>query len=303
MRLVVLGSGGGVPSPARNPSTLGIRHEGAVYLLDCAEGTQRQMMVSKLSYMKVAAVFLSHDHADHILGLPGLLETMEMQGREEDIDIIGPKGTADLLQHLLHHAAAQFPIHIHETKPGFHYKVPGLTVTTFPTDHHHARSQGYVLQTDSTKNFDKAKCAALGIRGSQFSQLQSAGMIQIGKKKIRIEDVTVERPGLRIVYTGDTRPTDSTVKAAKGADLLIHDSTFSSDLKDEAGKRGHSTAAEAAAIAKQARVRKLLLTHISARYQDDPAPLLAEARKVFKNSELAHDGLEIQITRPSTEQE
>lgn len=291
IRLVVLGSGGGVPTPERNLPAIGLRYFGDVYLFDCGEGTQRQMMRCKLSYMKTKAIFVTHCHADHVLGIPGLLQTMDMAERTEPLEIYGPAGLRGCMESLLSCFRCGFDVRISEAGEGVCFSNDEFTVSAFFTEHS-ARSLGYVFEQTAKRRFDEKKAKAAGLRGRMFTDIEKAGTLAIGKKKVALEDVTYLKQGKKIVYTGDTVYSQGVVRAAKNADLLIHDAMFAEEHAAEAREKKHCTAAEAAEAAKKAKAKRLLLTHISARY-DDASALLAEAKKTFENAELAHDGMEI----------
>jgi len=290
IRLVILGSSASVPSVERSLSSVALRHEGGVYLFDCGEGTQRQMMKYKTSYAKVKAIFVTHLHADHVLGIPGLVHTLRMIGRKEPLLVFGPRGTCEYIGGvMLDHGL----VDARDVDENFCFKGDGFTVRAFPVEHG-LDAYGYVFEEDEKRNFDKKKAEALGIKGRMFGELQKNGEMKVKEKKIMLEDVTVPKKGKKIVYTGDTLPCKGVELASKGADILIHDATFGEEMKEEAKLKLHSTATEAANTAKKAGVKKLILTHISNRYKEARA-LEEQARKIFKNSDVARDGMEILV--------
>ncbi|MFA6035490.1 MAG: ribonuclease Z [Candidatus Micrarchaeia archaeon] len=292
IRVVVLGSGASVPSVQRNLASVAVRHDGDVYLFDCGEGTQRQMMRFRMSYAKTKAIFISHLDADHYLGVAGLCHTLNMIGRKptEKLLVFGPRGTARKIEGL---GCNYGFLQVHDVGEGEAYKGEGFAVSAFAVKHG-SNSLGYSFEESTGRNFDKAKCDKLGIKGLMFRELEQKGEVIVGKKKIAIEDVTIPKKGRKIVYTGDTMKCDAVVKAAKGADLLVHEGTFGDELKKEAEEKEHATVSDAAKVAKEAKVKKLVITHISNRYED-ASGLLKEARKIFAQSEIAHDGLEIEL--------
>lgn len=292
MKIVILGSGGAVPSPARSLPSVGIRYFGEVYLFDCGEGTQRQMMIYGLSYARVKMIFLTHLHADHFLGIAGLMQTLKMTERREPIFIFGPAGTEHTISSILM-PPYPFQIIIRDIDANFCLKNERFSISAFRTKHN-TRSIGYVFKENDSWNFNKEKADKVGIKGRMFRKLEREGEILIGKKKIKLEDVTKPKRGVKLVYTGDTAPSDEVILASKGADLLIHDGTFSKEHTEEAEMKLHSTVSQAAEIAKKAKVKRLVLVHISNRYKD-ASPLEKEAKKIFKNSQLAFDGMEISI--------
>jgi len=292
IKIVVLGSGGAVPSPSRSLPSIGLRYFGEVHLFDCGEGTQRQMMIYGLSYAKVKMIFLTHLHADHFLGLAGLMQTLKMIERKEPLLIFGPYGTERAISTILM-PPYPFQITIKDIDENFCLKNDRFSVYAFRTKHN-TRSIGYVFQETDSRNFNKEKADKLGIRGRMFRKLEREGQIVIGKKRIKLEDVTKPKKGVKLVYTGDTAPCEEVLLASKGANLLIHDGTFSDEQGEEAGKKCHSTASQAAEVAKKAKVKSLVLVHISNRYKDY-SQLEKEARKVFKNSKVAFDGMELSV--------
>jgi ribonuclease Z len=292
IKVVILGSGGAVPSPARSLPSIGVRYFGEVYLFDCGEGTQRQMMIHGLSYAKVKMIFLTHLHADHFLGIGGLMQTLKMNERKEPLLIFGPAGTERCISSLIA-GAYPFQISIKDIHDNFCLKNEKFKVSAFRT-RHNLRSIGYVFQENDSWNFNKEKAEKLGIKGRMFRKLEKEGEILVGKKRVKLEDVTKPKKGAKLVYTGDTIPCDEALLASKGADLLIHDGTFSEQHKEEAGKKLHSTVSQAAELAKRAKVKRLVLVHMSNRYKDASA-LESEAKKIFKNSQIAFDGMEISI--------
>ncbi len=290
IRLVILGSSASVPSVERALSCVALRHEGDVYLFDCGEGAQRQMMRYKVSYAKVKAIFITHLHADHVLGIPGLVHTLRMIGRKEPLLVFGPRGTCEYIRGV---ALDHELVDARDVEENFCFKGDEFSVRAFPVEHG-LDAYGYVFEEEEKRNFDKKKAEGLGIKGRMFGELQEKGEIKIGRKRILLGEVTIPKKGRKIVYTGDTMPCKNVELASKGADVLIHDATFGDEMKEEARLKLHSTSVDAASIAKKAGAKKLILTHISNRYKEARA-LEEQARKVFKNSEVARDGMEILV--------
>lgn len=292
-RVVVLGSGGSIPTSERGLPAIAVKAEGNVMLFDCGEGTQRQMMKFNVSYGKISHIFLTHLHADHIMGIVGLTQTLEMNGRTDKLNIFGPVGTSDLLKTFLGaYRQTSYKIEIKEIKSEIKIDLGQFVVSSFPTKH--GRSLGYTLEEKEKLNFDEKKAKKLGIKGIMFSEIETKGKLKLGTKTIKLSDVAKKRSGIKIVYTGDTLPCEATVNASKNADLLIHDGTFGEDLEEEADDRLHSTVADAARTAKLCKAKRLVLVHISNRYKDGNK-LLAQAKKIFKDSTIAYDGLEIHL--------
>ncbi|MCW7076718.1 MAG: ribonuclease Z [Candidatus Syntropharchaeales archaeon] len=299
LRVLFLGTGGSFPTPVRNTSAILINRDGELILFDCGEGAQRQMMRAKSGMGSLGSVFLTHLHADHFLGLPGVIQTLSFQKRTEPLAIFGPKGTKELMVHImaLGNFKSRFEVQIEEVSSGDVIKRSGYEIKVIRTEHS-IRSVGYVLEEDMRLGrFDRERAIELGVPpGPMFSKLHHGGSVTIEGREIKSEEVVgPPRPGRKIVYTGDTRPCRAVIEAAKDADLLIHDSTMADELADWAAEYRHSTSREAAQVAKEAGVLRLILTHISPRYSDGTRRLLDDARKVFSNATVAEDLMEIEV--------
>ena len=300
LRITFIGSGGSTPTPNRNPSAIAVNREGELLLFDCGEGAQQQMMRPKTG-MKIKAIFITHFHADHVLGIPGLLQTMALQGREMPLEIYGPRYVDKFLYHLLSlgYLGKGFEVRAIELRSGEVVRKVGYEIRAIKTVHN-VVSIGYVLEEDMRPGrFNRERAIELGIKpGPLFSKLQSGQTICVNGREIRPEQILgPPRPGRKIVYTGDTRPCESVIEASTNADVLIHDGTLSEETKDYAIDYMHSTALEAAEVAQKAVVKKLVLTHISARYSDleGAMKLEEEAWRVFKNTEVARDLMTIEV--------
>ncbi len=298
MKLVFLGTGGSYPSPGRNVSSIALEHHGDIYLLDCGEGTQRQMMRSSLSFMDVKKVFLTHFHGDHFLGLPGLIQSMKLNEREETLEVYGPTGTVKLLNILtrLGYFNPNFEVRAHDLHPGAVLDFKRISVRTVKSDHN-VPALAYVLkEKDRPGRFDKPKALAMGVpEGPLFSRIQRGQTVEVDGKKIGPDDILgPPRRGRTIVCSGDTRPSVDIMDAATEADVLIHEGTLESAMSDIALERGHSSVKHAAQTAAKARVNKLFIVHISPRYEN-AAALEKEAREVFENSTIPKDLFEYQI--------
>ncbi len=286
-----LGTAGSMPTPERNVSSLAIKYEGKLFLFDCGEGTQRQMMKYKVGYGSLDAVFLTHLHLDHFLGVYGLIETLHLTSPNPKlITFFAPKQFEQLLIN-------RYPfVRIEETKKGELFRAKGFSISAFPVKHGQ-NAYGFIFQEEEKIKFDEKKAKSLGLKGRMFSEIQNKGSLTVNGKKIKLEDITWTKPGRKVIYTGDSAPCNETVKVAKDADVLIHEATFSEEKKEEAKERMHSTAMQAAEIAKKANVKKLILTHISSRYssQEELKKLLEEARSIVANCEIAFDGQTINL--------
>ncbi|MCL2295949.1 MAG: ribonuclease Z [Methanomassiliicoccaceae archaeon] len=286
--ILFLGTGASIPSRDRGMPCVAVRCGTDMVLFDCGEGTQRQMMMSPFSFMKVKGVFITHMHGDHFLGLPGLLQTMGLSGRKEKLSVCGPKGLSDCLSAVLSACEGDigYDLHVTELEPGETIEFDGFTVSAFTTDHS-MPSFGYKLsEKNSAGKFDKKKAAELGLRpGPDFSSLQ--GGRAVGNVT---PDMVVgpPRPGCTLVYSGDTVPCRELSEAAAGADVLIHESTFSGNESKLAADHKHSTSVQAAEAAKECGCGTLFLIHISNRYENKGL-IGEEAGHFFKNTVVPSD--------------
>jgi len=298
IRVTFLGTAASRPTVGRNVSSILVNREGELLMFDCGEGTQRQMMRFGTGFT-VRDIFVTHMHADHFLGIIGLLRTMGLQGREEPITLWAPVGGGSILHDAVNLGVERVPfgIEIRELEPEQRVERDGYDIIAYRTQHG-GRSLGYVLAEHERRGrFNPERARELGVpEGPLFGKLHRGEPVEVNGRTVRPEDVVgPPRPGRRVVYTGDTRPTRHTVELAHQADLLIHDATFSHDELERARATGHSTAREAAEVARRAGALRLALTHISSRYADDPRALEREARAVFPGAFVAHDGLEIEV--------
>lgn len=305
LEILFLGTGGAVPTPQRGlPATMVIR-EGERILFDCGEGTQRQMMMSKSGF-GVSRIFISHFHADHYLGIPGMLQTMDFQDREEAVEIVGPVGTTGLWSIMEHLGCRNlgFDVVVEEVTPGDVLDYGEYTVRAFEGSHAGTDVLGYVLEEEERLGkFDRERAIELGVEpGPDFARLQRGESIETESGEVNPRDVMGEpRRGRKIVVTGDTRPTDAVAEAAEGADVLLHDATLSDDEQERARKVGHATAREAAELARDAGVRLLALHHLSSRFSANPGKLRREAEEVFPDVLVPDDFTRIEVPYPEKE--
>lgn len=294
-----LGTSAARPTVERNVAGLVVVREGETLLFDAGEGTQRQMMRYGVSFA-LSDIFFTHFHADHFLGLIGLIRTLGLQGRTDAMRLHGPRGARRILGQALTLGVerATFGVEVVELEPGQELDRGDYTLHAFAVDHG-GNAIGYaLLERDRLGKFDPERARELGVpEGPLWGQLQRGQTVTLPDGRSVGPDTIVgpPRPGRRLVYSGDTRPCAATVSAARGADLLIHEATFGEEEKDRALDTQHATAREAAEVARDAGVRRLVLTHLSARYSRDPAPLLEEARAVFPETVVAKDGMEIEL--------
>ncbi|MGH7629585.1 MAG: ribonuclease Z [Gemmatimonadales bacterium] len=299
LTVTLLGTGAAVPSVDRNVAALAVEREGETILFDCGEGTQRQMMRYGVSFA-FREIFFTHYHADHLLGVTGLLRTMGLQDRAAPVTLYGPRGA----QRILGAAAGlgiernRFDVEIVEVAAGQTLQRGDYDIVPFETDHR-ADTIGYVL-VEHTRlgRFNPERARELGIpEGPLWGRIHKGETIELpdGRRITPADLVGEPRRGRKFVYTGDTRPCATVVAAAAGADLLVHEATFGEEERERAIETGHSTAAQAAEVARQAGVRRLVLTHVSPRYTRDAPELLAEAKAVFPETLIGRDGLSIDV--------
>jgi len=284
--ITVLGTSSAMPTPERSLSCIAMRRDGDIFLFDCGEGSQRQMMRFGVSYMKVRAIFISHLHLDHFLGVFGLLETLRLNGRKEKLTIYAPRGAEGVF------GRKEF-LEIKEIDSKWSEDFGSFSVSAFATKHA-GTSFGFAISEKEKVRFHEEKAKGLGLAGPMFTEIQKKGKLTVAGKVIKLKDVTYSQPGKKIVYSGDSAPCATLTRAAKGADLLIHESTFGSDKEPEAKETSHSTAEDAATCAKKAGAKRLILTHFSGRYADT-SQLVAEAKKIFPAVDAAKDGMKIEI--------
>ena len=292
MEIVFLGTGGSFPSPQRGVSSIAVKVNSDVVLFDCGEGTQRQLMLSPLSFMHITKIFITHFHGDHYLGLPGLLQTMALNGRTKDLEVFGPKGTEQLVTILerISYYSRTYDLVLHELKDGQTEHFEGFTVTAHRLDHA-LPTLGYMLREDDRPGkFDTNAAKLLEIpEGPLWGRLQAGETIVWNDRGITPEMVMgPSRPGRSVFVAMDTKPIMGLPNIIKGIDVLIHEATADHSLEEKANKFGHSTAMQAATIAKEAQVRRLYMVHISPRYRDVD-PLIKEARSTFAESYIPDD--------------
>lgn len=299
LTITFLGTGAATPTIDRNVTGLAVQRKGETLLFDCGEGNQRQMMRYGVGFA-FREIFFSHYHADHLLGVTGLLRTMGLQDRTLPVTLYGPKGAQRILGAAINLGIERnkFPVEIVEVKPGDRLARDEYEIAVFETEHR-ADTVGYALvEGVRLGRFNPDRARELGIpEGPFWGQLHKGKTVTLpdGRMIGPADLVGAPRPGRTLVYSGDTRPHLSVVEASRGADLLVHEATFGGDEMERARETGHSTAAEAAKVALDAGVRRLVLTHISSRYNRDAAELLAEARAVFPETVIARDGMTVDV--------
>ncbi len=305
LSVTFLGTSAARPTVERNVSSMVLERDGETLMFECGEGTQRQMMRYGVSFA-LSEIFFTHFHADHFLGVIGLVRTLGLQGREEPMQLYGPKGAKRVLSQAISLGVERVPfeVAVNEVKAGDvigeggRGKREGYCIRVFETEHA-GGSVGYALREhERLGRFDPEKARAIGVpEGPLWGKLQRGEVVELADgRAVGPENIVgPKRPGRLVVLTGDTRPCAGTVDAAQGADLLIHEATFGEEEKDRARETWHSTAKEAAQVALAAHAKRLVLSHVSARYSASADELVKEAREVFPAVSVAKDGQQIEV--------
>ncbi len=289
--VVFLGTSGSAPTASRAPAALVVRRGGDRLLFDCAEGTQRQLMRSSLGLPDLPEIYLTHYHADHTLGLPGMLKTFALRGRDLPLTVYGPPGLRELFGDLRRIIGRlTYEVETVEVRPGEALERDGYRILVFPV-HHGVSAVGYaVAEPDRPGEFDATAADLLGVPfGPERGAIQRGDSVTLADGTVVTPDAVMGRPrsGRRIVITGDTAPVETIQVLAEGADLLVHEATFTEEERDRAEDTLHSTARQAGEVAAAAGVRLLALTHVSPRYFG--SELLEEAKAVFPATVVPRD--------------
>ena len=307
LRVVTLGTSAAVPTPTRGLPAILIQYGHTNILLDCGEGTQLALMKGHFGMHNIEVIGITHWHADHFSGLTGLTQTMGLDNREQSLTIGGPEGTEKAIQKLFSvgYGKVTYPIKTEDWQAGqMVFERSGrlnFSLKTFATDHV-VPSLGYIFEEGATWKVNKQKMEKLGLEASPLiGKLKKGDSVSVDGRTIHPEDILERVPGRKILYTGDTTYSEHVIQAARGADMLIHDATFSEETKRD--EYGHASAREAALVAREAGVKQLVLVHIGRRYTKNVEPLEREARQIFKNTNVAADAAvyTISIHRPEQE--
>ena len=300
--MTFLGTSAAVPTSTRALPAVAIRREGEVVLMDCGEGVQRGALAESVGLGGPMTILITHLHGDHVAGILGLLQTMSLAQRRRPLTLVGPQNLQkwlELASEMLH-IGLTFPVDFIPARPGSVVRTPGFRVRTARAVHS-IEAYSYVVEENSRAGvFHPDRAKALGVpEGRLWSSLQRGRSVDVDGKRVEASQVVgPPRPGRKIGYSGDTRPSPGLSRFFARSDLLIFDSTFSDGDRDKALERKHSTSTEAATLAKRAEVKKLALTHFSARYTST-AGLVREARRIFPNTVAARDGLSLEVDYPS----
>ncbi len=303
IRMIFLGTGAAVPTMQRSLPAVMMQRGNEQLLFDCGEGVQRQMLLAKLGFQKKLSIFVTHMHGDHVLGLPGLLQTMALMNREKPVNVFGPVGIAHFLDCLRETLLFQltFQVNVHEiSAEGIVFEDEEYSVSTYPSNHAIASFAYAFVEKPRPGRFHPEKARELGVpKGEAWGKLQRGETYVSPEGQIvNPQDVAdAPRKGRKIVYTGDTKPFAGFAVFAADADLVIHEATFDDSLTEKAELDTHSTPSQAASQAKAAKAKQLVLTHISARYPE-ASLLMTQAKKVFPNATVAEDFWELEIPLP-----
>ncbi|NLE05607.1 MAG: ribonuclease Z [Crenarchaeota archaeon] len=298
--LTFLGTSAAVPTNERSLPAVLLSFGNEQFLFDCGEGVQRQIIKAKTGLHKPIKIFITHLHGDHVLGLPGLLQTMALLDRQRSVDVYGPVGVAKYFSCL--RETLQFNLTFQVNI--FEIQKPGIICDEkqyfFEAQNNNHTVNGFsyaFIEKPRPGRFDTKKAIEFGVpQGPAWSQLHNGQDYTLPNGKIvKSNDVTgPKRKGRKIVYSGDTKPSEAFIELASQSDIIIHEATFDDDLIEKANLDGHSTPSQAALQAKKAKAKQLILTHISARYTDDSS-LLTQAQKIFPNTQVAKDFLVIAL--------
>ncbi|MDO5819273.1 MAG: ribonuclease Z [Methanobrevibacter sp.] len=302
MEITFLGTSSAVPSKHRNHAGIIIKYFKDTLLFDCGEGTQRQLTYAKISPMKINKIFITHFHGDHVLGLAGLIQSMGFRGREEDLDIYGPKGLGKIINAAfkIGYFQLNYNINIHEIGEGIVVETDEYIIRSIIAEHN-IDNISYSVYEKKKPRFLREKAIELGVPvGPAFGKLHNGQEVEVNGKVIKPEQVLgPPREGKKVTYSGDTRPCEKLIELARNSDVLIHEATYEYADLDKAIEHCHSTSKEAAEIAKKANVKLLALTHISSRYMTD-INIKNEAREIFENTVVVSDFTEIDIGKDKT---
>jgi ribonuclease Z len=292
INLTFLGTGSAVPTARRNHPAVLLKYKAESILVDCGEGTQRQFRKARLNPCKVTRILISHWHGDHVLGLPGLLQTLVMNGYSRKLEIYGPRGSKEWVRKyfdLIGRKGQGLDIVVKEVKSGVVFDGGDFFVEAVEVDHD-CPALAYAFVVKEKSRLDKDKLAKLGIGNSPLvGELAKGKVVSIRGKKVDGKKLLYSEPQRKVAFLMDTRKCDGALKIAKGADVLISEATYSKGEVDVAEERGHLSAFDAAKIAKRAKVKALVLMHLSQRYDVVPKVILKEAKEVFKDVIVPED--------------
>ncbi len=299
MEITFLGTASAIPSKDRNHTSIAVKAFGEVFLFDCGESTQRQLNYTNISPMKITKIFISHMHGDHILGLPGLIQSMGFRGRENPLTIYGPKGLLKIKDCIFNNGfnPVKFEVNLVEIEEGTVVETEDYIIKSLKTEHN-LLNYSYAIEEKKMPRFIREKAIALGVKeGPDFGKLHKGESVEVDGKIINPEDVLgPARKGRKLTYSGDSKPCEAMIQLSKNSTLLIHEATFLEEDIDKAYENCHSTAIQAASIGRDAGVDNLILTHFSNRYTN-LKPFKKEASEIFPDVEIAYDFMNVEIVK------
>lgn len=294
--ITFLGTSQAVPTAKRNHTSILLRYNEEMILIDCGEGTQRQFRIADINPCKLTRILITHWHGDHVLGLPGLLQTLALNGYNKTLHVYGPKGTKRFMEVIynLFVFAGKIKVEVQEIDKGGFIDEKDFFIEAFPLNHS-TYCLAYKFSEKDKRRIDINKIKKYKLPGPIIGELQRGGNITHNNIKVKSDDVTYIQKGKTISFVLDTALCDNCVNAAKNSDLLISEAAYSAEIEEKASEYKHLTAEQAATIAKRAKAKKLILTHISQRYEKEDEKILKEAKKVFKETELARDFMKVNV--------
>jgi len=297
--ITFLGTAQAIPTITRNHTSIFLKYKDENILIDCGEGTQRQLRKAKINPCKITKILITHWHGDHVLGLPGLFQSLALNNYNKTLKIYGPKGTKKYIKEItsIFIPVLKFKTEVYEVKGKF-LNTNDFEISTLPLKHGNVPTNGYQFIEKGKLRIDKQKLKKLKLSPedkSKLAQLTKSKDIKINNKTIKSKNITYLQPQRKISFIFDTKICPNANKLAKDANLAIIESTYSHKEKELAKQYGHLTATQAAQIAKQSKVKKLALTHISQRYEFHEKILLTQAKKIFKDTVIAKDFMTLEV--------
>ena len=294
--IIFLGTSQAIPTSRRNHTSILLTYKNENILIDCGEGTQRQFRKARINPCNLTRLLITHWHGDHILGIPGLLQTLALNGYNKTLHVYGPKGTKYFLEAMLKMFIfeGKLKYKVKEIEQGKILETPDFYIEAEPMEHT-AKCLAYSFIEKEKIRIDKEKLKKAGIKGKLIGEIARGKDVLWNSKTIKAENLTYKQESRKITFILDTAINNKAVEIAKNSNLLVCASTYSEKEAEQAKEYLHLTASQAAEIAKKAKVKKLILTHISQRYDNKEKQLLEEARKTFKDTEIAEDLMKIEI--------
>jgi len=297
IKLTFLGTGSAIPTAKKNHPSVLLQYKNENILIDCGEGTQKQFRIAKLNPCKLTRILITHWHGDHVLGLPGLLQTLMLNNYNKTLKIYGPQGTKRMMQlyiGLFAHKGEKFPIEVHEVSGKF-IDEKEFSIQTAKAEHD-TPTLAYSFIIKEKTRLNKEKLKKLKLENSPLlAELQKGKTVKISGKTIHGKNFIYKEPQRKITFIMDTLYHKKLIQFSKNSDLLITESTYSEQEKSLAIEHKHLTSTQAAQIAKKSKSKKLILTHLSQRYEANPKQILNQAKKIFPKTQIAEDFLEVEV--------